>query len=146
MPTRVEDFATPQSIVNAVYETISGKAGETRDWERLRSLYAPGARLIPFEADSNGRAVPRIMTPDEWIEARTPFFASEDFFEWETERREDRSGTMAHVWSGYEAARTLHGAPIRCGVNSVQLWHDGQRWWILSVAWDGVAAKAAAEG
>jgi len=25
-------------------------------------------------------------------------------------------------------------------VNSIQLWNDGARWWILSVLWDAVAA------
>jgi hypothetical protein len=146
MSARAEDVATLESIVFAVYDVISGKAGEERDWSRLKSLYSPGARLIPIEASTDGQAVPRPMTPDEFIESRAPFFASEDFFEWETERREDRSGCMAHVWSGYEAARTLYGPPIRCGVNSIQLWHDGTRWWILSVTWDAVAAKADAGG
>lgn len=146
MSARAEDVATLESIVLAVYDVISGEAGAERDWARLKSLYAPGARLIPFEASADGRPVPNSMTLDEFIESRAPLFASESFFEWETERREDRSGSMAHVWSGYEVARTLHGPPIRCGVNSIQLWHDGTRWWILSVTWDAVAAKAAAGG
>ena len=58
-----------------------------------------------------------------------------------TARREDRFGAFAHVWSNYDAAAAMRGTPIiRRGVNSIQLWNDGARWWILSVLWDAVAA------
>lgn len=40
------------------------------------------------------------------------------------------------------AARTPGGEPIRSGANSIQLWNDGSRWWILSVMWDAVNAAA----
>jgi hypothetical protein len=142
--TRPEDLVSPESIIKASYECISGSAGEERDWERLRTLYASGARLIPIEAASDGEVRPTMMNVDQFIESRSPFLLAENFFEWETDRREDRCGSMAHVWSTYEAGRTLHGSPIRCGVNSVQLWDDGTRWWIMSITWDAVAAKKAA--
>lgn len=138
------DWESPEAIIRASYEVISGNAGEERDWARLKSLYAPGARLIPIEQGSDGVQRPNMMSPDEYIASRSPFFATESFFEWETDRREDREGCMAHVWSTYEAGRTLFGDPIRCGVNSVQLWHDGSRWWIMSITWDAVAAKKSA--
>jgi hypothetical protein len=144
MNARKEDVASIDAIVNATYDVISGKADDVRDWERMKSLYIPGARVIPFDASPEGRAVPNVMTPDQFVESRSPILASGDFYEWETERREDHSGAMAHVWSGYEAARTPRGAPIRCGVNSFQLWFDGDRWWIVSIAWDAVEAKRAA--
>ena len=137
---RPEDVASPEAIVKAVYEVLSGRAGEGRDWDRWRPLYAPNARLIPIERDSNGTPTPRVLAPEEYIESRTPFLAAGDFYEWETGREELRSGSVAHVWSIYEAARTPGGEPIRSGANSIQLWNDGSRWWILSVAWDAVNA------
>lgn len=134
------DAESSESIIHTAYALISGRAGDTRDWKRWKSLHAPGARLIPIEAIDEGLRIPRVMTPDEFIASRSPFFAKEDFYEWETSRQEFRCGQLVHVWSNYEAAREPDGKPIRRGVNSIQLWDDGTRYWILSVAWDAVEA------
>lgn len=144
-PARLEDVSTPEAIIRTVYELISGNAGAPRDWTRLKSLYFPNARLIPFEADATGRALPNVMSIDQFIDTRSFFFENESFFEWETESRKDVCGSMAHVWSSYEAGRTLHGPAIRRGVNSIQLFNDGTRWWILSTAWDAVDARTSVE-
>lgn len=138
------DTGSPKAIIDAAYALISGGTGDVRDWERWRKLLAEGARLIPIEKDDAGGRVPRVMTPDQFIESRSAFFAKSDFFEWETAREERRYGSLAQVWSSYDAAAEPGGAPIRRGVNSFQLWHDGARWWILSVAWDAVEALDAA--
>ena len=139
---RSTDVASPEAIVKAVYEVLSGRADEARDWDRWRSLYAPDAHLIPIERNSEGTAMPRVLTPEQYIESRTPLLAAGDFYEWETGREELRSGSVAHVWSVYEAARTPGGEAIRSGANSIQLWNDGSRWWILSEVWDAVNAAA----
>ncbi len=128
-----------QSIIDLAYQLISGKRGEERDWDRWRTLHYPGARLIPIEGEGENR-VAKVLTPDEFITTRSAIFASIDFFEWETERREERYGRLAQVWSSYLAASEPGGTPIRRGINSFQLWNDGERWWILSVAWDAVEA------
>jgi hypothetical protein len=134
------DVASPQSIVDAVYEILSGRAGEPRDWDRWRTLYIPDARLIPVESNGERAVAPRVLDPDKYIESRAAMLAANDFFEWETEHEELRFGSVAHVWSFYEAAREPGGEPIRRGANSIQLWHDGTRWWIVSVLWDAISA------
>ena len=128
-----------QSIIDAAYRLISGKKGEPRDWDTWRTLHDAGARLIPIEGEGETR-VARVLTPDEFITTRSAIFDKIDFFEWETDRREERYGRLAQVWSSYLAASEPGGAPIRRGINSFQLWNDGKRWWILSVAWDAVEA------
>jgi hypothetical protein len=135
-----DETASPEAIIRADYTLISGRASEPRDWDSWRTLYAPGARMIPIEAGHDGTIVPRVMTLDEYIASRSPMLAQIDFFEWETSRQEVRHGRLAHVWSSYEAAHEPGGHPIRKGVNSIQLWNDGARWWIISVAWDAVEA------
>lgn len=137
------DTESPKAIIDAAYALISGRRGEARDWERWRNLHAPGARLIPIEKADTGERVPRVLTPDQFIESRSAFFAKNDFFEYETAHEERRYGSLAQVWSSYDAAADPGGAPIRRGMNSFQLWHDGARWWILSVAWDAVEALEA---
>ena len=136
----MEDAGTPERIVDTAYALISGKAGEPRDWDRWRALHAPGARLIAIETGDDGAPFARVMSPDDFIASRSPFFAQNDFFEWETAREEKRYGSLVQVWSSYDAAHAPGGRLIRRGVNSIQLWHDGTRWWILSVAWDAIEA------
>jgi hypothetical protein len=144
MPKRSEahpvDVASTEAIVAASYEVLSGRAGDARDWDRWRPLYAPNARLIPIERDSDGALIPRVLTPEEYIASRTPLLVAGDFYEWETRREERRSGSIAHVWSEYVASRNPGGEAIRRGANSIQLWNDGSRWWIVSETWDVVSA------
>ena len=63
------DVATMDSIIAAVYDVISGPPGK-RDWDRMRSLFHPGARLIPTSARPAGEAVSRILTVDDYIQQR----------------------------------------------------------------------------
>ena len=44
---RPEDVSSPDAIIKAMYDTISGPAGP-RNWYRERSLFLDGARLIPI--------------------------------------------------------------------------------------------------
>src|ERR1700719_3358422 len=60
------DVASPDAILAATYDVISGPAGQERDWDRFRSLFVPGARLIPVVPRKAGSASDtRIITPDE---------------------------------------------------------------------------------
>src|SRR5215210_5864511 len=47
---RPEDVKSIDAIIAAVYDVISGPVGQKRDWERMRSLFVPGARLMPTAA------------------------------------------------------------------------------------------------
>ncbi len=47
------DVDTSIHIIAAVYDVISGPAGP-RDWDRFRSLFYSGARLIPSRRDDKG--------------------------------------------------------------------------------------------
>jgi hypothetical protein len=126
-----------KTIIDRAYELISGTAGTPRDWNAWRHLHSPGARLIAIEGEERAA---NVMTPDQFIKSRSAFFETTSFYEWETARSELSYGRLAHVWSEYLAAHEPDGEPIRKGVNSIQLWNDGKRWWILSVAWDAVEA------
>ena len=49
-----KDVDSIDSIVAALYDVISGPAGKARDWNRMRSLFIPGAKLIPTGARPGG--------------------------------------------------------------------------------------------
>ncbi len=129
------DAASIDAIIRALYESISGFAGQPRQWERDRALYAARALLIPMRPPEGGGA-PEILDFDEYVASRTPFFAKNDFFEVEIARKEFHFGAIAHVLSVYEGRDAPDGAILKRGVNSIQLFHDGSRWWIASILWD----------
>ncbi|HYC67807.1 hypothetical protein [Brevundimonas sp.] len=132
------DVASPEAIVTALYDVISGDAGVERDWDRFRSLFHPTARLMPSGVNAQGVGVARSITPDEYIERSNPLLVGDGFHEREIARRAERFGHMMHVWSTYESLHSLSdAAPFARGINSIQLFHDGTRWWILSVYWLG---------
>src|SRR5438874_2498775 len=41
------DVESIDAIIAAAYHVISGPAGQKRDWNRERSLFYPGARIMP---------------------------------------------------------------------------------------------------
>ena len=63
-----KDVATMDAIVAALYDVISGPAGQKRNWDRFRSLFVPGARLIPTGRRPTGEVVSRVRTPEEYIQ------------------------------------------------------------------------------
>lgn len=130
-------FGSIDAIVATLYATVSGPAGRTIDWDRERHMYHPAARLMRTGADDAGQPWIKAMSIDDFIEDTAPFFAENDFYEYEIGRHVDRFGNVAQVRSVYEARRHPEDSEIlKRGVNLIQLYHDGERWWVTSVLWD----------
>ena len=94
---RQSDVATLDAILNALYETVSGPVGQPRDWDRLRSLFLPGGRLMPVVSMSGEKAGVRLLSTEDFIQRVEPIFAVEDFWERETSRQTETFGHFAHV-------------------------------------------------
>jgi len=135
------EFATLDGILNALYELISGPAGQKRNWEQYRSLFLSNARLMPVVHGSGDKPHVRQLTIDDYINRVEPIFASEDFWEQETSRQTEVFGHVAHVLSAYESLRSPEGVPFDRGANSIQLFNDGSRWWVVSVMWNTSRAE-----
>jgi hypothetical protein len=136
------DVASPDAILAALYEVISGPAGRARDWDRFRSLYLPGARLVPTGPKKEGAGFfARSMTPDEYVLRATPFLEKEGFYEKEAARRVQRYGNIMQVFSTYESRHDPKDAPFARGINSFQLFFDGTRWWVVTVFWQAETAE-----
>jgi hypothetical protein len=132
---RAADTASPEAIVAALYDVISGPAGQARDWDRFRGLFAPGARLIPAAPKQDGSA-PVTLSPDDYIK-RANDALLRGFFEREVSRKVDGFGTILHVFSTYESRRAAADEkPFARGINSIQLMQYGGRWWIATIMWD----------
>lgn len=128
------DVQSVDAIIHALYDVISGDPGATRDWDRFRYLFKPDARLIPSRKADNGNFELRTMTPEEYVQ----FFSSRintGFFERELSRKEDTYGTVVHVFSTYETKEKKDGAVTNRGINSIQLFKDKNRYYILNIFW-----------
>jgi hypothetical protein len=132
---RPEDIKSPDAIIGAMYDVISGPAGK-RNWARLRSLYLEGARLIPIGKRVHRDGKLEVLTVDEWIEDAGEYLSENDFYEKEILRHADRFGDMIQAFSVYEARKDPESQPFARGINSIQLVYNSGRWWIVTVMWD----------
>lgn len=134
---RPADVESIDGIMAAVYDVISGPAGQKRDWDRFRSLMLPGARLIPTGRNQAGEGVARVWSAEEYIERAGPGLERGGFYERELGRKLERYGNVVHLMSAYDSKRTPEDAtPFARGINSFQLWNDGKRWWVVTIFWE----------
>jgi hypothetical protein len=138
---RPADADTMDSIVAALYDVISGPAGK-RDWDRFRSLFIPGARLIPTGPRPTGEVGSRVLSVDDYVQRAGALFEKEGFFEREASRQVERFGNIAHIFSTYESRHARDDVkPFQRGINSIQLMNDGKRWWVVTIFWQGEDEK-----
>jgi hypothetical protein len=95
------DVSSVDGIVAAVYDVISGPAGQARDWDRWRSLFAPGARLIPVGRASDGTVTHRVITPEEYATDIGPRLEEMGFFEREIGRVAESFSTTTGCGGGW---------------------------------------------
>jgi len=138
IPVDTKDVLSPDAIVAAVYEVISGPAGQKRNWDRMRTLFVPDARMIPTGKRPTGESTRRVLTVEEYITNSGPFLEKDGFFESEIGKRTEQFGNIVHVFSTYESKRaSTDDKPFMRGINSFQLWYDGKRWWVITILWQG---------
>ena len=134
------DVESIDAIITAAYRLISGKAGEKRDWDRIRSLYAPGAQLIPTTRQAGvpvpDGEMPTALGVGGYMARVADYFEKNGFIETEVARRTEQFGRIAHAFSTYESRHNADDPePFMRGINSFQLFNDGKRWWILNLFW-----------
>jgi hypothetical protein len=131
-----DDVESIDAILAAVYAVISGDAGEARDWNRFLSLFSEGATLSAVVQGDSGKFERLIMTPESYIEQSGSNLERDGFHEVEFHRITEEFGQIAHAFSSYESRRTQRDSSLFArGINSFQLMHDGERWWIVSIYW-----------
>lgn len=132
------DVASVDAIIKTLYDVISGPAGQKRDWDRMRSIFVPHARLMPTGQRPGGGAGVSVLSVEDYINRAGPGLERNGFFEREIHRTVEEYGNILHAFSTYESRRTadLNEKPFARGINSIQLLKDGNRWWIVSVYWD----------
>jgi hypothetical protein len=132
---RADDVATIDGMVKAYYDVISGPAGQPRQWARDRTLYIRDLRFVQVDVDKNGTPAPRVTDHQQYVDGSNASMEKQGFFEKEIHRVTERFGPIAHVWSTYESRRTASGPVIMRGINSIELFWNGKRWWIANAIW-----------
>ena len=135
---RPPDVASPQAVVTALYDVITGPAAQPRDWDRFRSLFLDGARLTWVQAGPAGQQYFFNLTVEDFIRLAGPGYTMGDGF-WEREigHHIDQFGTIAHVFSTYEMRLAGPKAEVvERGINGVQFLYHQNRWWITNLVFD----------
>lgn len=94
----------------------------------------PWIRFVALGSGENGRPVAKVWTHPEFVGATEPL-VKKGFTEREIFRTTRHYGNMVHVDSTYEVL-VGGGNPVPSrGVNSLDLYFEGTRWWVASVVW-----------
>ncbi len=128
------DVTSIDAITSTLYQVISGEPGAPRDWDRFRNLFKPEARLIPTRKDENGKLITKALSPEEYVQLFQSRIAT-GFFERELHRTSEEYGTVTHLFSTYETRDKKDGPVTNRGINSIQLFNDGTRYYIVNIFW-----------
>lgn len=129
-----KDTRSIESTVQVLYEVISGDPGSPRDWDRFKNLFKPEARLIPTRKDDQGNLTIKAMTPDEYVQLFSSRIST-GFFERELSRKVEEYGSVVHVFSTYETKEKKDGPVTNRGINSIQLFKDKDRYYVVNIFW-----------
>ena len=124
------------STIESLYAVISGEKGVARDWELMKYLFHPDAKLIPSGKNKDGVYRARFMTANDYIQSSGQWLVDNGFFEKEIYRVENTFSNITQVFSTYESFHSeADSTPFMQGINSIQLLNDGNRWWIINIYW-----------
>lgn len=126
-----KDIESLDGIISAYYEVVSGPEGP-KQTERDKSLHHPNAHVMTSGVDKNGKPYLKSMTLAEFHQNTS----QAEFYETEISRTTESFGNITHVWSTYSFKDKPDGPVLGRGINSIQLYNDGSRWWILGWVYD----------
>lgn len=129
-----QDVQSADAIMAALYEVISGDPDTSRDWDRFRNLFKPETRLMPTRKSDNGDLILKAITPEEYIQLFSSRIST-GFFERELHRTSEEYGTIMHIFSTYETKEKKDGPATNRGINSIQLFKDKDRYYIVNIFW-----------
>ena len=136
------DGASVDTILSALYASVSHGPDAEPDWDRLRAITLPVGMFIPPKKPTED--IFTVLDVDAFQERVRKGAAalkakgeSTSFYEREVSRHTDCFGNVCQIFSTYEGRKlATDEKPFVRGINSIQLVKDGKRWWIASVVWD----------
>ncbi len=131
-----DNVGTLDGIMKAYYDVVTVKKGEKVSYERDSLLHIKNAGVGMVSVDKNGKSVLHYITLKEYHKQSDAFLERNGFDEKEISRKVEQFGAIYHVFSTYESRNEASGPVIERGINSVELYFDGTRFWITSWIFD----------
>ncbi len=125
-------FSEIDELIETVYSVISGPKGE-RDWSLFQSLFHEKA-IMGMTLEQKGEAFFKAISPEEYIKMNSPMFKDRAFYEVEIDRKVNKYGGVAQVFSSYQFGFEKDKF-IQKGINSFQLVFADGRWYITQLIW-----------
>ena len=131
-----DEVGTLDGIIKAYYEVVTVKKGEKVSYERDSLLHVVNASVGMAEKGKDGKVRVRLITLKQFHQNSDAYLEKDGFYEKEISRKVENFGAIYHVWSTYESRNVADGPVIERGINSIELYFDGTRFWILSWVFD----------
>lgn len=131
-----DDVGTLDGIIKAYYGVVSVKKGEKVIFERDSLLHISDVRVGSAGIDAKGSPVLHYTTLLQYHKESDAYMQKNGFYEHETARTVQNIRNIYHVWSSYEERNEPGGKIIGQGINSIELYYDGNRFWILGWFYD----------
>jgi len=131
-----DNVGTLDGIIKAYYDVVSVKKGEKVSYERDSLLHVPNVRVASAGMDANGKPYLTYSSLQEYHRSSDAYMEKSGFYEKEIARKVQNIRNIYHVWSSYESRNSPDGRVIAQGVNSIELYFDGKRFWILGWFYD----------
>jgi hypothetical protein len=118
-----------------MYEVISFPEGGEPDWERMKTVFHPQARITRITPEGiDYFDLPLFQAMAMEMLDRGVYTC---FFEEEIARQAQIFGSVGHVLSAYQTKGSPRASScLARGVNSIQLLWAGSSWQVLSLLWD----------
>jgi hypothetical protein len=132
-----DNVSTLNGIMKAYYDVVTVKKGGKVYYERDSLLHWPNVNVGWGGLTKTGKTTFHYVSLKEYHRLSDPSLEKNGFDEREISRKVEKFGSIYHVWSTYESRNTAAGPVTERGINSIELFYDGTRFWILGWFFDG---------
>ena len=127
-----DNVGTLDGIMKAYYDVVEVKKGGKIIYERDSLIHWPNANVGLEGIGKNGKPVFHYMSLREYHRRSDANSERDGFYEKEISRKVESFGSIYHVWSTSELRNEPRGPMIERSINSIELYFDGIRFWIMS--------------
>ena len=132
-----DNVSTLDGTIKAYYDVVTVKKGDQPSYKRDSLIHWPNVSVGAAGINKSGKPSIHYMTLKEYHRLADPGLEKDGFYEKELSRKVEKFGSIYHVWSTYESRNEPTGPIIERGINSIELFYDGTRFWILGWFYDG---------
>jgi hypothetical protein len=125
---RPEDVASPENLVRALHDAVSGSAG-TWDKDRFRSLLLPSATFVFYK-----KGAVHIVYPADIVKEADSVRKTHAWHETIDHIVIHKTDAIATAFY-HQTAAMDDQKPVENGHNVCEMIFDGKRWWIVSDIW-----------